>query len=470
MSTDIAESLPKRKFAQAAIANAPATTTPKGKSEGGKKGGGKPAAAKGGSGKGASEEGSEKRIRQAVYDIRYRARREDIDLKAAFAQYMSNSSLSQADRTAVREKIFGKAGGVSEMFANDADELAVDGVANALYKVFVEKDKSEELQLAYLQQLDENEAGKKYKVRVTDKNGRSYVRFADRAKITELRQNPNIESVEMTEHGDAYEGERKKGKMTARAKAGKSLDPVGKEDKDVNNDGKVNKTDKYLMKRREAIGKAIRTRAEAYLADGTISTEPKGKEKITGKDVDNYSSGAVTVNPDDGSKPVRKVGVYAHLELKGSALSESQKKMLEMYDTKKKKDELEKKDKVSSMMTKDSVKKEDEKEEEKPDMRSKYAMINIIKNKLRAAGQRDPMVMAVDACEEVVNEDEKKNIETMIKTKKMNGKDLTPEQIQGLDAGLTQGGNKSVLKKPKYNPYGKGATANPSNMSSTTGP
>jgi len=41
-----------------------------------------------------------------------------------------------------------------------------------------------------------------------------------------------------------------------------------------------------------------------------------------------------------------------------------------------------------------------EKEEEKPDMRSKYAMINLIKNKLRAAGQRDPMVMAVDACEE----------------------------------------------------------------------
>jgi len=30
MSTDIAESLPKRKFAQAAIANAPASTAPKG--------------------------------------------------------------------------------------------------------------------------------------------------------------------------------------------------------------------------------------------------------------------------------------------------------------------------------------------------------------------------------------------------------------------------------------------------------
>ena len=167
---------------------------------------------KGGGGKGASEEGSEKRIRQAVYDIRYRARREDIDLKAAFSQYMSNSSLSQADRTAVREKIFGKTGGMSEKYINGADELAVDGVANALYKVFVEKKEDDkEIELAYLQQLDE-EPVKKYKVRVTDKNGRSYVRFADRAKITELRQNPNIESVEMTEHGEPYEGERKKGK------------------------------------------------------------------------------------------------------------------------------------------------------------------------------------------------------------------------------------------------------------------
>ena len=92
-------------------------------------------------------------------------------------------------------------------------------------------------------------------------------------------------------------------------------------------------------------------------------------------------------------------------------------------------------------------------------MRSKYAMINIIKNKLRAAGQRDPMVMAVDACEEVVNEDEKKKIETMIKTKKMNGKDLTPEQLQGLDAGLTQGGNPSVLNPPKKKPVISGAKA-----------
>ena len=399
MSTDIAESLPKRKFAAAPMIEKGAKgKAPSGK--GGGKKGGKPApVAKGGGGKGASEEGSEKRIRQAVYDIRYRARREDIDLKAAFAQYMSNSSLSQADRTAVREKIFGKAGGVSEKFIVGADDWASDNVANALYQVFVERDKSEELQLAYLQQLDEDEAGRKYKVRVTDKNGRSYVRFADRAKITELRQNPNIESVEMTEHGDAYEGERRKGRMTAKAKAGKKLDPVGKEDADVDNDGDVDKSDKYLLKRRKAIGAAIRKKAdkkirEAFLADGTVTTEPKNPVKVTGKGVDNYSSGAVTVNPpDESTEKAKSQGVYSQFNLGGNSLSESQKKLYEMM----KKKEEEDKGKLDDIATKDDIKDTagcpPEDKEEKPDNRGMYAKIAMVKNKLRSKGIKDPMVM-----------------------------------------------------------------------------
>ena len=35
------------------------------------------------------------------------------------------------------------------------------------------------------------------------------------------------------------------------------MDPVGQEDGDINNDGKKDKTDKYLMNRRKAVGKAI---------------------------------------------------------------------------------------------------------------------------------------------------------------------------------------------------------------------
>ena len=38
----------------------------------------------------------------------------------------------------------------------------------------------------------------------------------------------------------------------------RKLDPVGQEDADVNNDGKVNKTDKYLKHRRDVIGKSIK--------------------------------------------------------------------------------------------------------------------------------------------------------------------------------------------------------------------
>jgi len=36
------------------------------------------------------------------------------------------------------------------------------------------------------------------------------------------------------------------------------LDPIGKEDDDINNDGKINKTDKYLANRRKAVAKAIK--------------------------------------------------------------------------------------------------------------------------------------------------------------------------------------------------------------------
>ena len=42
------------------------------------------------------------------------------------------------------------------------------------------------------------------------------------------------------------------------AKKQEKLDPVGKEDGDIDNDGDVDKTDKYLLKRRKAVSKAIK--------------------------------------------------------------------------------------------------------------------------------------------------------------------------------------------------------------------
>ena len=334
MSTNISEGLPARKKA------APVVDAPKGGQEsGGKKGG--------------TAENSAKRIRQAVYDIRYRARREDIDLKQAFSQYMSNTSMDQKDRAEVRAKLFGK-GGVSEQYVGASDDWALESFSKAFSHVFEhhQKDKDgntipheDEIVTEYEKSIYEEKA-RKYKVRVTDpKTEKSYVRFADREKITALRGKGL--KVEMTEYGTPYEGERKKGEQTAKAlgggkksKGGK-LDPVGKEDKDVNNDGKVNKTDSYLMNRRKAIGKAMAK--EEFLADGTTSTEASGK-KINPSKVDNYKSGAVQIAPVDEADPSTNYGV---------------------------KEEVEKKDN-----------------------RANYAYINFMKNKLRAGmGVKNPMLM-----------------------------------------------------------------------------
>ena len=161
-------------------------------------------------------------------------------------------------------------------------------VAKAMFQVFVEKNIKEEV-------IQEDETSeKKYKVRVIDeKSGRAYVRYADRQKITELRAKGL--KVEMTEHGDPYEGKKER-------KGG--LDPVAKNpakrDGDVNNDGKKDKTDSYIYNRRDAINKAIEKKKgmkEEFLADGTTSTEGQNKGKITGEKVDNYKTGVVKVMP-----------------------------------------------------------------------------------------------------------------------------------------------------------------------------
>ena len=74
MTKKIFEELPARKHAPAPAAKSGAAEKRGGES-------------------GSGDGGSEKKIRQAVYDIRYRARREGIDLRAAYSQYMSNSNL-----------------------------------------------------------------------------------------------------------------------------------------------------------------------------------------------------------------------------------------------------------------------------------------------------------------------------------------------------------------------------------------
>ena len=213
---------------------------------------------------GNTEEKSAKKVRQAVYDIRYRARREGVDLKAAYSQYMGNTTMTGPEKDAVKQKLFGEAYSPIQKQIIANKEETIRKIKGTFEGPHHDKNKHGEPVGEELEEETKGEGpNKKFKIRVTDKaSGRTYVRFATREKINSLRANPNIKSVEMTEYGSPYEGEAKKGEQTAATKSGKGLDPVGKEDGDVDNDGDKDKSDKYLLKRRSAIGKAIASRNE----------------------------------------------------------------------------------------------------------------------------------------------------------------------------------------------------------------
>ena len=354
MTKKIFEELPARKHAPAKAA--PAAAAP---GEGSVKG-----------------EGSEKKIRQAVYDIRYRARREGIDLRAAYSQYMSNSNLTAPEQAAVRAKLFGKDGGGDKKESYDAvmNDGATSAVAKAMFKVFVEKNiKEEEIQ-------EDAASEKKYKVRVIDeKSGKSYVRYADREKITALRAKGL--KVEMTEHGDPYEGTKREGK-------GK-MDPVAKKpsdrDGDVNNDGKKDGTDKYIYNRRDAINAAIAKRKavkEEFLVDGTTSTEGQNTKKINPSNVDNYKTGAVKVMPTTES--VSKLKELIEKKKADACAHNAEGKDCDVHGMK---------------ACPDTVK-EDKKEKEEISAGERATYRTLLKNKLRAMGMKNPLIMNMEPGEE----------------------------------------------------------------------
>ena len=301
MKNHIAEELPARKFAPAAADSGPVDRNDKKENSG---------------------KTPEERAKQVVYDIRYKARRDEIPLIKAYTEYMKNSSISGQERSMVKAKLFGKVSG--GMRAEDFNPIfknaASDNVAKALFKVFVEEDKQEHesISLTYLEEFD-NPENRKYKVRVTDKNTKkSYVRYATREKINQLRANPNIESVEMTEYGEPYEGERTRGDRTASATAGRDYDE----------DGTVESPAKEY---RGAVHNAIQ-RKKGGVADGKDTSGVKeefiheaGRKKKSKRsdrlDVRTGIHNKVNTSPTQGGN--ERVGLMAHNELEGELIAET---------------------------------------------------------------------------------------------------------------------------------------------------
>jgi len=59
-----------------------------------------------------------------------------------------------------------------------------------------------------------------------------------------------------------------------------AMDPVGKEDADINNDGKVDGTDKYLLKRREAISNAIHGKKQEEEESAKLKSDGKYSDAL----------------------------------------------------------------------------------------------------------------------------------------------------------------------------------------------
>ena len=266
-----------------------------------------------------AKEKIEKQARQLAYDSRYKVKQamkakaggrvDPAAMRKAYISQLAKSPAAPAIKARAKQMLMGEG-------YIDVNNLVKESTTSILKKIFVEKKmivtnadkvgntpayqsykKGDDRYIAadHLKKAEMKEEAeeKQFKVRVTDKKtGNSYVRMASRAKIGELRGNPGISSVEMTGYGEATKSEKvgKKGKM----------DPVGKEDGDINNDGKKDKTDKYLMNRRKAIGKAIASKKESVEWEALSELSEKVSEdnkKVTGKGVNN--SKLIKVFPDE---------------------------------------------------------------------------------------------------------------------------------------------------------------------------
>ena len=359
MKKHIAEELPATKHTQTTQSRPSGDNKPQ-------SGGGAP---KPGDSSGRSAEGDvDKQVRQAIYDIRYRARREGISLEQAYSQYISNSNLPQEAKMRIKEALFPKGGDggdgkkeeAKESYTSLGIDLATTSLSEAMFKVFVEGVEEETIDEEALKEAftkGEGE-GKKYKVKVTDESGISYTRWANREKIATLRANPKIKSVEMTDYGNTYEGDEEEDKSK-------------KAKKDYDGDGKVEtSTQEWKGSRDKAIKKAM------------------AKEEFIGE---------VALDQEDPTLPKAPLDIMlGKNRVKVAKSNASPKNGMPMFESSL--------DKFISMARTRLAGKcpKCEKSPCECDTRDRGTEMRLVKNKIRAMGVKNPLVMDPPKGEDVM--------------------------------------------------------------------
>jgi len=180
-----------------------------------------------------------KAARQLAYDTRYKVKSkfkegqktDPASLKRAYMQQLGASSAPGPVKALAKKMLMGEE---YDMF--DLSENIEESRLNVFASVFSEEKK----RTVVLRVSDPNAKTTYY---------RSYGNYqAAAAKKAQLQKKGLRVEITGRKTEDTYD---KKGSGKGR------LDPVGKEDADVNNDGKVDNSDSYLKNRREKIGQAI---------------------------------------------------------------------------------------------------------------------------------------------------------------------------------------------------------------------
>ena len=204
----------------------------------------------------AGDTSLEQQASQLASDIKYKARQKmkgksgsnlsPGQVQQLYRQLLNSSPAPGGVKAIVKKKLFGEQ---VDLGITPVSEHVKDSTSSVFTKVFLEG------------------ADQKFVVRVTDKaTGNTSYRKADRAKIAELRANPNISSVEITgrKEGDPTDDEKSGGK---------------KAKKDYDGDGKVESGSKEHA---GVVHNAIQ-RKKGGVADGqdTRKEEYVDEEKVT---------------------------------------------------------------------------------------------------------------------------------------------------------------------------------------------
>lgn len=356
----------------------------------------------------------EKQASQLASDVKYKVKKmmsgvtrmTPAQVSQAYLQQLSKSPAPAIVKTLAKKKLMGK---LTEQFG--VEDIVEKSLISAFEKVFVNGIDNTELveSVEYLMQLEET-GERKYKVRVTDKKtGNSYIRYATRPKISELRANPNISSVEMTEYGQPYETERNKGERTAATKSGKDYDGDGKVESGAKEyRGAVHNA---IQRRKGGTpdGKDTSSVREEFISE--VDKKEKKKDKI---DVMRGKNDCVKLFPDsevrEHTQLLEKSSSVNQQQAAGAALSAKRGKIdpselkgasLEMYKTMTEK-QLRDFAKTKHKGLPEKVEEQACSSKDGEDTRGDYTKVNLIKNKLRAMGSKNPIVMV--ASEETVDE------------------------------------------------------------------